>query len=301
MPNTASDGLAPSTFDPSLEYSTENVVVFWQPLSFFSQWSPSSFVVDDVSYSCAEQFTMAENPRLFRDHRAVELIMSSSDPNTHKRVGREVCNFDTPVWDREKKNALFSGNYAKLYAEPSHKKISFEHWQQLFCRGQSSRHSVGYRSPGGRPPRQGSTQVERNKFLGKALSAVCEEIRESKTGLPHPASTRRFRRPTGNAKIHDNSSAQQSRFGTAVRADQGPPSAFFSGTPADQSPEVLPIASRAASDRVLPEHCPCLVIVTMTLDDDSFTTDIAIHIGGEAIAPYRCTVLLDTGSPQTFI
>ena len=64
MPNTASDGLAPS-FDPSLEYSTDEVVSFWEPLSFFSQWSPASFVVDDVSYSCAEQFMMAEKARLY--------------------------------------------------------------------------------------------------------------------------------------------------------------------------------------------------------------------------------------------
>ena len=29
IPNTASDGLAPSTFDPSPEYSTDKVVLFW--------------------------------------------------------------------------------------------------------------------------------------------------------------------------------------------------------------------------------------------------------------------------------
>ena len=39
----------------------------------------------------------------------------------------------------------------------------------------------------------------------------------------------------------------------------------------------------------------------MTLDDVSFTTKIAIHSGGDAIAPYRCVAILDTGSPQTFI
>ena len=33
MHNTASDGLAPSTFDPSLEYSTDKVVLSWQPPS----------------------------------------------------------------------------------------------------------------------------------------------------------------------------------------------------------------------------------------------------------------------------
>ena len=35
IPNTASDGLAPSAFDPSLEYSTDNVVLFWQPRPIF--------------------------------------------------------------------------------------------------------------------------------------------------------------------------------------------------------------------------------------------------------------------------
>ena len=52
---------------------------------------------------------MAEKPRLFIDHRAVELIMSSSDPSTHKRVGRGVRNFDIAVWDREKRNAVLIG------------------------------------------------------------------------------------------------------------------------------------------------------------------------------------------------
>ena len=47
-PQMLTDGSAPSVFDPKLEYSTEQVVLFWQPPSCFSQWSPSSFVVDDV-------------------------------------------------------------------------------------------------------------------------------------------------------------------------------------------------------------------------------------------------------------
>ena len=35
IPSTASDGLAPSAFDPSLEYSTDNVVLLWQPRPIF--------------------------------------------------------------------------------------------------------------------------------------------------------------------------------------------------------------------------------------------------------------------------
>ena len=42
------------------------VVLFWQPQSYFSPWSPPSFVVDDVPYSCAEQYMMAAKTRPFK-------------------------------------------------------------------------------------------------------------------------------------------------------------------------------------------------------------------------------------------
>ena len=62
---------------------------------------------------------MAEKARLFKDHRAVELIISSPDPSTHKRIGRGVRNFDSADWDREKQNAVLSGNYAKFTQNPA--------------------------------------------------------------------------------------------------------------------------------------------------------------------------------------
>ena len=54
-----------TAFDPSLEYSTDKVVLFWQLPSYFPPWSPSSFAVDDVPYSCAEQYMITEKTRLF--------------------------------------------------------------------------------------------------------------------------------------------------------------------------------------------------------------------------------------------
>ena len=50
----------------------------------------------------------------------------------------------------------------------------------------------------------------------------------------------------------------------------------------------------------LPDHGPCVVHTIITLDDASFTTKIAVHSGGNAIAHCGCVALLDTGSPQTF-
>ena len=42
-------------FDPSLEYATDKLVLFWQPLSYFPPWFSLWLAVDDVPYSCAEQ------------------------------------------------------------------------------------------------------------------------------------------------------------------------------------------------------------------------------------------------------
>ena len=115
-----------TAFDPSLKYSTDKVVLFWQPPSYFPLWSPSLFAVDDVPYSCAEQYMMAEKTKFFQNHRAVGLIMSSPSPSTRKRIGRVVRNFDSGVGDREKQNAVLSGTYAKFTQNPAIKKSSFE-------------------------------------------------------------------------------------------------------------------------------------------------------------------------------
>ena len=48
--------------------------------------------------------------------------MSSPDPSTHKRIGRGVRNFESAAWDREKQNAVLSGNYAKFTQNPAMKR-----------------------------------------------------------------------------------------------------------------------------------------------------------------------------------
>ena len=45
--------------------------------------------------------------------------MSLPDPSTHKHIGRGVRNFESAVWDRDKQNAVLSGNYAKFLQNPA--------------------------------------------------------------------------------------------------------------------------------------------------------------------------------------
>ena len=60
-------------------------------------------------------FMMAEKARLFQDCRAEELIMSSTDPSAHKRIGRGVRSFDNAVWDHIREDAVLAGNFAKSH------------------------------------------------------------------------------------------------------------------------------------------------------------------------------------------
>ena len=83
-----------------LSNTPQTKCIFWQPPSHVSPWFPSSFATDDVPYTCAEQYMMAEKTRLFQNHRAVGLIMSSPSPNTRKRIGRGVRNIDSGAGDR---------------------------------------------------------------------------------------------------------------------------------------------------------------------------------------------------------
>ena len=96
------------------EYCTRDIVFFWHPPSCFSQWTPSRFTVEGISYSCAEQFFAAEKSRFLRGHQTFQNNMRMSDPRLHKQYGREDRNFDIAVWKRQRENVVLVGYYAKF-------------------------------------------------------------------------------------------------------------------------------------------------------------------------------------------
>ena len=72
--------IAHGNYDASLTYISDDVVLFWQPASVFSQWTPSPFTVGLLDYTCAEQFMMASKARLFGDDSALSAILATDDP-----------------------------------------------------------------------------------------------------------------------------------------------------------------------------------------------------------------------------
>lgn len=105
-------------FDGSQVIETETMVLFWQPPGVFGQWTPSRFVVDGVTYGCAEQFMMAEKARLFGDEATRAKILATDSPRDYKALGRSVAGFVQAVWDRECLEIVVRGNRAKFGQNP---------------------------------------------------------------------------------------------------------------------------------------------------------------------------------------
>ena len=79
-----------------------------------SQWQKCKFIVDGVSYNCAEQYMMAEKARIFGDEETRQRIMKEDSPDEIKQLGREVKGFDSDVWDQHKFDVVVKGNLAKF-------------------------------------------------------------------------------------------------------------------------------------------------------------------------------------------
>ncbi|MCX5213044.1 NADAR family protein [Kitasatospora sp. NBC_00240] len=79
-----------------------------------SQWWPSPFVVDGVSYPTAEHWMMAGKARMFGDEQIVPRILEARTPAEAKALGRQVAGFDEERWTAERFALVVEGSVAKF-------------------------------------------------------------------------------------------------------------------------------------------------------------------------------------------
>jgi ribA/ribD-fused uncharacterized protein len=82
-----------------------------------SNWFPSPFVIDGVTYETNEHWMMAEKARLFGDTVARGRVMKAPSPGEAKAIGREVRQFDDDVWDAARFGIVARGCEAKFAAD----------------------------------------------------------------------------------------------------------------------------------------------------------------------------------------
>ncbi|OQS04754.1 transmembrane protein [Thraustotheca clavata] len=86
--------------------------------SCLSQWFPTAFTVDGITYATAEHYMMAEKARLFKDDAILEQILASTNPGEAKSLGSQVSGFDEQVWTTHRMNIVVQGNLVKFSENP---------------------------------------------------------------------------------------------------------------------------------------------------------------------------------------
>lgn len=102
--------------------TTDKYVFFWKTGEVFSQWHPSTFVIEGITFKTAEQYMMYMKAKTFGDHEAAVKVLKTTDPREQKKIGRSVRNFDAAKWSEISRDVVYRGNRAKFTQNPAMKK-----------------------------------------------------------------------------------------------------------------------------------------------------------------------------------
>lgn len=140
----------------------------------FSNWEPSIFTVDDITYNCAEQYMMYKKAELFDDKEAMQQIMKEKYPGDQKAIGRRVKNFKREVWDKASEDIMAIGLKAKFEQNPHLMKelikvkdtvlVEASPYDRIWGIGYSEENALGYVDNWG------------ENRLGKVLNRVIKEL-----------------------------------------------------------------------------------------------------------------------------
>ena len=80
----------------------------------FSQWWPSPFELEGVTYASAEHYMMAEKARLFGDGASRLAILQAATPAEAKKLGARASGFVEEIWRQHRFEIVVRGNLARF-------------------------------------------------------------------------------------------------------------------------------------------------------------------------------------------
>jgi len=86
--------------------------------SCLSQWWPSHFSEENITYKTAEHYMMAGKAKLFNDTDAFEKIIACHKPGEAKKLGRTVKGFDENVWLKHRYQIVLKASLLKFSQNP---------------------------------------------------------------------------------------------------------------------------------------------------------------------------------------
>jgi ribA/ribD-fused uncharacterized protein len=142
----------------------------------FSQFHPSNFTFDGLSYVCAEQYMHAEKARLFGDVAMAERIMTSNSPHEHKLMGGRVAGFEQDDWDTHKVAIVTAGNRAKFGQNAGLRRRLLDTGEAILAEANAKDFIWGIGLAEDDPAALDPANWEGQNLLGEILMAVREEL-----------------------------------------------------------------------------------------------------------------------------
>lgn len=82
--------------------------------AYLSNWYPSDFTVNGISFSSMEQYMMYQKALRFGDTKITDKILATDDVAKIKKLGREVQGYDDSVWNGVRQIIVYEGLTAKF-------------------------------------------------------------------------------------------------------------------------------------------------------------------------------------------
>ena len=144
-----------------------------------SQWWPTPFQVDGVTYRHAESFMMAAKARLFDDSDMLEQILASEHPGEAKKLGRQVQGFDEAVWQTQCYAIVVAANVAKFAQSTSLRAYLLSTAPQVLVEASPRDRIWGVGLGPDNPKVNTPSQWRGRNLLGFALTEVRERLSAS--------------------------------------------------------------------------------------------------------------------------
>ncbi|PTA68007.1 NADAR family protein [Deinococcus arcticus] len=147
---------------------------FYRTAHPFSNFHPSLFVEDGVTYHWAEQYLMARKAKLFGDEATRARILAASTPAECKALGRRVTPYDDGVWARERFGVALAMLRLKFGQNPELRAflLNTADAELVETAADDRIWGIGFAEP----QAEGARQAWGQNLLGKALMAVRAEL-----------------------------------------------------------------------------------------------------------------------------
>lgn len=158
---------------------SEQFTLFWGERPF-SQWSPSTFTVDDATYNCAEQYMMAMKAKVFGDAEKLQEIMKAEHPADQKRLGRQVRGFEATRWEKIAREVVYKGNYEKFKQNADMREKLFATAGTTLVEASPKDRIWGIGMGAKNPDAQDRAKWQGRNWLGEVLTRVRDDLLREK-------------------------------------------------------------------------------------------------------------------------